>query len=185
MQNESGKNEMYVILTGGPGGGKSSILDALRDRGYLCVDEVARDLIKEEVTAGGDALPWKNTEKFRDNMFREQLKVYESIDHGEFVFFDRGLVDCLAYSRLIGAKIPEEMDRISRRTQFNKIVFVTPPWEEIYRNDKERKQSFQEAIETYDQIVAAYREYGYETVDLPKVDVEKRVEFILERLSIQ
>ncbi len=185
MQNESGKNDMYVILTGGPGGGKSAILEALRDRGYLCVDEVARDLIKEEVTAGGDALPWRNREKFRDNMFHEQLKVYESIDHDGIIFFDRGLIDCLAYSRLIGSEIPEEMDQISINTQFNKIVFVTPPWEEIYRNDEERKQSFQEAIETYNQIVAAYQEYGYETVDLPKVSVEQRVEFILERLSIQ
>lgn len=185
MQNESGKNDMYVILTGGPGGGKSSILKALGDRGYLCVDEVARDLIKQEVAAGGGALPWKDSETFRDNMFREKIKVYESIDHEGVVFFDRGLIDCLAYSRLIDAKIPEEMDQISRNTRFNKIVFVTPPWKEIYQNDEERKQSFQEAIETYDQIVAAYREYGYETVDLPKVSVEKRIEFILEKLGIQ
>lgn len=185
MQNETGENDMYVILTGGPGGGKSSILKALCDRGYLCVDEVARDLIKREVAAGGDALPWKDSATFRDDMFREQIKVYESIDHEGVVFFDRGLIDCLAYSRLIGAKIPEEMDQISRNTRFNKTVFVTLPWKEIYQNDEERKQSFQEAIETYDQIVAAYREYGYKTVDLPKVSVEKRVEFILEKLGFQ
>ncbi|MBT4917455.1 AAA family ATPase [Candidatus Peregrinibacteria bacterium] len=185
VQNKQEKQNMYVILTGGPGGGKSSVLEVLRNKGYLCVDEVARDLIKEEVAANGDALPWKNTEKFRDNMFREQVKVYESTNHDGIVFFDRGLVDCIAYSRLIGANIPENMDQISREVKFNKLVFVTPPWEDIYQNDEERKQSFQEAIETYDQIVAAYREYGYETVDLPKVSVEDRVDFILVKLGIK
>ncbi len=174
---------MYVILTGGPGGGKSSLLEELRSRGYLCMDEVARDLIKKEVAAGGDALPWDNAEKFRNNMLQEQVKLYNSIQHDGVTFFDRGLIDCIAYSRLIGAEIPEEMDRISRELKFKQSVFVTPPWEEIYRNDEERKQSFEEATETYNQIVAAYREYGYEIVDLPKVSVRARAQFVLEKLK--
>ena len=178
------KGNMRIILTGGPGGGKSSVLEALRSRGYLCIDEVARDLIKKEVALDGDALPWKDVAKFRDRMFQEQMKVYEAVDHGGIVFFDRGLVDCLAYSRLIDVEIPEEMKKLSQDNRFHELVFVTPPWEEIYRNDEERKQTFQEAIETYNQIIATYREYGYQTIDLPKVSVEKRADFILETLSI-
>ena len=184
MRDEPKQNKMHVILTGGPGGGKSAILSALRKRGYLCVDEVARDLIKEEVAADGDALPWLNTEIFRNNMFHRQLEAYQVIKDERIVFFDRGLIDCIAYSRLIDVEVPDEMVQISRNTPFHPIVFVTPPWNEIYQNDEERKQDFQEAIETYDQIVAAYREYEYQTVDLPKVDVEKRVDFIFERLGM-
>ena len=59
---------------------------------------------------------------------------------------------------------------------------VAPPWEAIYQHDAERKQSFQEAIDTYTRIVNAYKECGYETVDLPKTDATIRVNFILEIL---
>lgn len=177
-----GKNR--VILTGGPGGGKSSLLEELRKTNFLCVDEVARKIIKKEVAKGGNRLPWEDSKKFRDYMFEEQVKVCESIKHKGLVFFDRGPIDCIAYSNLIGVDISEEMDRIARQIKFNNLVFVTPPWEEIYQNDKERKQTFQEAIETYEKIVMAYRDYGYEPLDLPKVSVGKRIEFILKKLNL-
>lgn len=175
---------MHIILTGGPGGGKSSLLEELRRRGFLCVDEVARGIIKEEVALGGEALPWKNAELFRNRMFEEQLKVYQTNPSQDerWIFFDRGLIDCIAYSRLEGLAIPEEMIRLSKDSPFLSTVFVTPPWEEIYCQDEERKQSFEEAIETYNHIVSSYHDYGYETIDLPKTPIENRVKFILDKL---
>lgn len=172
----------HVILTGGPGGGKSSLLEVLREKGYVCVDEVARDLIKEEVARKGEALPWKDAEKFRDRMFEAQLKACARAPIEGTVFFDRGPIDCIAYSHLEGISVPEKIQEESRKIQFYKKVFATPPWEEIYKNDAERKQSFQEAVDTYEQIVATYREYGYEVVVLPKAHLEKRVDFLLEEI---
>ena len=40
---------------------------------------------------------------------------------------------------------------------------MAPPWRAIYVTDKERKQSFAEAIKTYDLMVRVYEELGYET----------------------
>ena len=45
------------IVTGAPGSGKTSILAALRDRGYTVVAEAATDVIAAE-QAGGDDEPW-------------------------------------------------------------------------------------------------------------------------------
>lgn len=44
------------IITGGPGTGKTTITEELKRRGYYCVDEVARQIIKEQVENNGDAL---------------------------------------------------------------------------------------------------------------------------------
>jgi len=181
---KASKKKMHIILTGGPGGGKSTLLKALSNRGFTCVDEVAREIIKKQVAVNGEALPWKNCEDFRNKMFEEQIKVLESAPQDDIIFFDRGPIDCLVYSQLIGADIPEEMEHICSGRKFHPLVFVTPPWKKIYENDQERKQTFDEAIETYDQIVATYRAYGYEIIVLPQVDVEKRVQFILQRLDL-
>ncbi|MBT13409.1 MAG: hypothetical protein CMI02_15405 [Oceanospirillaceae bacterium] len=40
------------VVTGGPGGGKSTLLDALAERGYRIAPEAARRLIKERLAAG-------------------------------------------------------------------------------------------------------------------------------------
>ena len=36
-----------IIITGGPSSGKTSIIDALKDEGYSCFDEVSREIIQE------------------------------------------------------------------------------------------------------------------------------------------
>ena len=62
------KNRNFYIFTGGPGSGKSTVLEILKNKGYLTVNEVAREIIKNQVRTGGDALPWKNTVRYSNLM---------------------------------------------------------------------------------------------------------------------
>lgn len=54
-------NHHFFIITGGPGAGKTTLLNALEARQYNIVAEIARQLIKEQMDTGGEALPWGNT----------------------------------------------------------------------------------------------------------------------------
>jgi len=69
-----------------------------------------------------------------------------------------------------------------RNNRYNDIVFITPPWREIYRNDTERDQSFDEAIRVYQRLEKWYHEHGYHIVVVPKDTVEKRATFILQNV---
>jgi predicted ATPase len=40
--------------------------------------------------------------------------------------------------------------------RYNRRVFIAPPWREIFQQDSERKQDFDEAVRTYDSLVATY-----------------------------
>ena len=82
---------------------------------------------------------------------------------------DRGVPDTLGYSRLIGRYTP--------------MVFVAPPWQEIYETDGERKQDFAEAECTYQTVVEVYRECGYQIVDLPRTTPCARAQFILAAIA--
>ena len=57
MSTQSNSDRFYVI-TGGPGSGKTSLLDALAARGYERSVEAGRALIQQQVAIGGCALPW-------------------------------------------------------------------------------------------------------------------------------
>jgi predicted ATPase len=71
-----------------------------------------------------------------------------------------------------------------QNNKYAPYVFITPPWKEIYIQDQARKENFEEALEIHGQIVKAYVEYGYEIVNLPLVNPESRVKFILNFLGI-
>lgn len=72
------KNNFY-ILTGGPGSGKTSIIETLREIGYDCVPEVGRKIIKEQITLNGDALPWSDTEKYSNLMLSYSIQDYMNL----------------------------------------------------------------------------------------------------------
>lgn len=62
--------------------------------------------------------------------------------------------------------------------QNNKKVFNLPPWKEIYQTDTERKQDFAEAVKTFE-----VSKLDYKLIEVPKLIVEARAEFIIEEIS--
>src|ERR1700754_3490550 len=133
----------FFVITGGPGVGKTTLLEELQRRRFTCIPEVARGIIKEQVAMQGDALPWKNKELYLQIMFDRSVDSYCAAQNNNdsMVFFDRGIPDSLTYGEIIGSDITETMDNITRRYRYNQNVFFLSPWQQIYKTDEERKQS--------------------------------------------
>ncbi|MEZ8630261.1 AAA family ATPase [Vibrio lentus] len=173
-----------IVFTGGPGSGKTSVIDALKSLGYRCAPEVGRKVIQLQVEQQGSALPWLDKVAFRDEMVREELANYQAFESNEQpVFFDRSIVDSYGYSLLETLPIPQSLLNRCNELEYNSKVFIFPPWDSIFINDQERKQDFDEAIATYEKMVAAYTQFGYQLVEVPKLSVEERVEFILASID--
>lgn len=174
----------FYVITGGPGSGKSTLIEALRERGYVCIEEAGRQIIQDQLRVGGDALPWANIVRFKELMLEHALKTYEEAKRIKGpVFFDRGVVDLIGYDALTNAKSTEKLLLAVKKLRYNAKVFIAPPWEAIYCNDAERKQTFDEAIATYNCIKKAYLDEGYEVIELPLKSVEERIEFIINTID--
>jgi predicted ATPase len=174
--------EHYFIITGGPGAGKSTLIDALRDAGFRTGEEAGRRIIKDQVAIGGRALPWIDPALFAEIMLSEDIRAHhEHLAAPGSVFFDRGVPDVIGYLRLVGLAVPPHMMKATALCRYNRRVFVCPPWPEIFRQDRERKQTIAEAERTYASLVGTYTELGYELVEVPKRPVNERVRFVLER----
>lgn len=175
----------YFVLTGGPGCGKTTLIEALHTLGFRTIPEVARDIIKEQMETGGDALPWKNRERYTQLMLERSIVSYqEAAQNNSPAFFDRGLPDTLCYGRLIGLEISTAMEQAAWNYRYHKSVFLLPPWKAIYTTDSERKQDWAEAVRTHTVMAETYQEYGYSIIEVPKKTVQERIAFLQEIVNL-
>lgn len=180
------ENNNFFVITGGPGVGKTTLLQELKNRDYNTIPEIARELIKEEQAKNGNALPWKDKNLYKEVMFNRSINSFEqvyktlNISNKRPIFFDRGFLDTICYAKLIQSEIDEQMELYAENWRYNKNIFMLPPWQKIYGTDTERKQDWTEAVLTYEKMCETYSSYGYNIVEIPKIAVRKRVDFILK-----
>jgi predicted ATPase len=103
--------------------------------------------------------------------------------HHEPVFFDRGVCDAVAFLYFHGPLSVAEVATYIREYPYNEVVFLLPPWPEIYTQDAERDQSFAEACAVYETVQAWYRRWRYQLVEVPRGGVEERAEFVLHTIE--
>jgi predicted ATPase len=173
----------FFVITGGPGAGKTSIIERLSARGFPTVPECGRTILRQQAMIGGNAVHWGDAEAYRDLMLQRGMDDYERMS-GESdgpVFFDRGVTELVGYCRLIGVPVPDHVRRAAEVYRYNTTVFLAPPWPEIYANDELRKQDAAEALRSSRLAGEVYAEFGYDVVEVPKAPVAQRAAFLLRR----
>ncbi|MGV1756509.1 AAA family ATPase [Rhizobium sp. A22-96] len=175
--------DRFVILSGCSGGGKSTLLEALRLRGHRVVEEPGRRIVTQELDSGGSALPWVDVTAFVRRAIDVSLADREAAAKlPGIVFFDRGLIDAAsALQQLTGEPA---LTTLGQSHRYNRHVFLTPPWPEIYVGDHERRHDLSDAITEYDRLTIDYPALGYQAHILPKIGVEERADFVHSILGL-
>lgn len=116
-------------------------------------------------------------------MLSRALQQYEAALHSDaLTIFDRGIPDLIAYSQCFDLASGAEM-RAAELYRYNQKVFFAPSWAEIFKNDDERKLTFDQTCDFGENLRVAYQQLGYKLVELPYDTLIKRVEFILDILN--
>lgn len=168
----------FYIVTGPPGSGKTSTLEAMGEI-MTILPEFARRVLAEERKIGGRATGEQDPALFVERMLATATADYDQAR--ALTLFDRGLPDLLAfcaYYDLSDARVRAQLDA----RPYASPVFFCPAWPEIYINDAERRLDFEGARAFGDLIRSAYLKIGYEIIDVPFDTPERRAEFIRGRI---
>jgi predicted ATPase len=172
------------VLTGGPGSGKTTLIDALAAEGIATVPEAGRAIIRDQMAIGGRAVPWDDPALYAELMLARDLAAWRTAQERDGpVVFDRGVVDIAGYLTLIGRPVPDHLLRAIDTCRYAPTVFIAPPWPEIYGTDTERKQDWAEAVATHDAMVETYTRHGYTLIPLPKTDLPTRRTLVRRHLK--
>ncbi len=176
-------NKEIVVIIGGPGTGKTTIIEGLLAKGYCCYPEISREVTLEAKKQGIEQLFLENPLLFSELLLEGRKKQFHNAlkELHDIVFLDRGIPDVLAYMHYIGDSYPPFFDQACRDHIYTKI-FLLPPWEEIYISDNERYENFEQAKLIYNHLTETYQKYGYHLIEVPKGTVEERISFILNQL---
>ncbi|CAH2800276.1 MAG: FIG00985668: hypothetical protein [uncultured Caballeronia sp.] len=171
-----------VVVSGCSGGGKSTLLAELGRRGYAIVEEPGRRIVESEIRSNGTAVPWIDTTAFLHRAVAMAEADRAAVGRpDDWVFFDRGMIDALlALQNLTGEPLLEKLGEVHR---YHRLVFLTPPWQDIYVQDPARHHTLESATAEYFRLIETYPSLGYDISIVPKTSVNERADFVLNALG--
>jgi len=177
-------NIKRIVIAGGPGSGKTSLIYLLEKMGYKCMHEISREVTKKAQDEGIDQLFLNNPILFSELLLEGRINQFNEIDSSKnsIIFYDRGLPDIIAYMNYVKQDYPEKFDEACFNYQYDKI-FILPPWPDIYLQDNERYETFKEAEELFDYLIDGYQKYKYDLHEIPFGTLEERAQFIIDNIT--
>ncbi|MBI2027991.1 MAG: ATP-binding protein [Candidatus Levybacteria bacterium] len=173
------KNNWYV-LTGAPSSGKTTTLKALEKKGYKVFYEWARIYIDQELKKGKTLKEIRADEReFQRKILRLKIDFEKKLNPKELLFMERGIPDSTAYMKMLGIENDKDLKDALKNCNYKRVFLV----ELIkYELDYARTESQEEAMLIDSLLEKSYTDLGIEVIRVPKMSVEKRVDFILNNL---
>ena len=168
-----------IVVTGGPGSGKTCIILALERLGEHIVREAATDHIMY-MQAQGIACPWEHDD-FQIQIAQLQ-KFHESRIHSDAqrIFLDRGCHDGLAYLEPNSTNY-KKVEQISQTSHYD-LVFVVEPLD-FTEKTVVRRENREEAEALAKKFVTIYRQAGFEPIMIKPGPLVQRVDAVMKEVK--
>ena len=117
-----------ILITGGPSTGKTSLVSELKKHGFYCFDEISRELTQRMRNEGIEQYFLNNPIEFSKELFKLRFKQYEKeVDTFNFIVYDRGPIDVLAYLDFKKIEIPADLINKSKE-------FINEKQQDVYKS---------------------------------------------------
>ena len=152
---------MRVVITGGPGTGKTSIIEYLNKMNFNVFNESSREVTKKFKNIDSDQYFLSNPIDFSNILINKRKMQFEkgSKSKNEYFYYDRGMPDVLAYLNF--KKIDYQSSMISDILKFNYSPLVrTDQQPPIHEENYHKWLYFQNLIDIK-QMLLRMRQYHH------------------------
>ncbi|MEI6806243.1 MAG: AAA family ATPase [Myxococcaceae bacterium] len=175
-----------IVITGGPGVGKTTIINELKRRGFQVLDESAADVISNELNNGNSEY-WRDPE-FCNNILRLQIsRETETENLRGQLFQDRSVIDTYAFVNHAPALTPpstevnQTINGLRPNERYFRFVFFVQDLGESFTHEG-RREDLQESRRIDQALRVEFTQRGYQIVDIPPASPSERVDQILRVL---
>jgi predicted ATPase len=175
----------FVAITGGPGSGKTSVINHLGSLGYPTVPEGGIQIIKElnrELGVQGQ-VEWRQGHRaeFQQRVLERMIALEAACTapEGSLVFCDRGLPDVLAYSELFGIEVEPGLRSLLDGERYLRVFILDTLADFPARAATGRTSDHERSVRLNALLFKAYRSFGYSPVRVPELSIEARAQLVL------
>lgn len=177
------KDLKLFIISGGPGTGKTSIINELSKK-FKVLPEAAREVGDNDPHFKGKSIKEINPFDFQKAIFDFQKNEFTNIKdkNHKIVFSDRGFGDTLAYYKFHNLKIPKDELDYAKKFRYSEVFILD--FLNFYEKDALRQENNREQKKIHKLIVDVYKKLGYNPITVPFMSISERVDFILSKINI-
>jgi predicted ATPase len=181
LKNSPGpRHTNWYVITGGPGAGKTTTIQLLRNRGYTTTIEHARHYIDTQRISGKTVAEIrKNQREFQAAVLDMQIMQEAWLQPEDLVFLDRALPDALAYYWYLDIPIDKKLENVLKGVSYKKI-FILDLLPLV--NDYARTEDAEAQKKIHTMITEAYESLPFPILHVPAFPPEERAGFIVNNL---
>lgn len=164
----------WIVISGAPSSGKTSVIIALEKDGFKVVHDIARLVLQENLKSNSNL----TAEEIQYQIHTKTKAIVKSCNPEELILFDYGLPDNIVFQKFSGSNLIES-HILASEFQY-RMVFIL---ESVgFKKDGIRDKDESNRDQLHRQIWDSYIKYGYTPVLVPKSSISDRVDFIQKSL---
>ena len=170
----------WLVLTGAPCSGKTSVIRVLADRGYATVPEAARAYIDGCLEQGLTLAQIKSdAAAFERRILMDKVRTESALGPEDTIILDRAVPDSIAYYQFEGLD-PAEPLKYSQAVRYKHILLFERL---VFEKDAVRSENHADAKILEQLLESAYRRLGYTVIRIPAVSIEMRADLVSGYIS--
>jgi predicted ATPase len=181
---------LKILLTGGPGSGKTTQLESLEEYitsqnlNWMIHPEVSRGLqeLQNPFTKEKVYDPANDPNTFTQAILVQRIEDFKKALLNTVNIYDRGLIDSLAYCKAYNCTEIQDLIDLCKENQYDLVIFF-PFWNEIYTQDEGRCENNSQAKHISEVIYETLTQLEANFVVVPQGTVESRQSFIIDQIN--